>query len=226
MINRSKKIGDAAVTGRDLRNCLWCCTEVGRRPQRALSPKCRNNECRWQASTSGCTSPSDEETGLAINVKIFLRHFKYPVWISTMGIYTSKGMHKQLFIWVFNRSTYILTILITINVHKRESLSFAKYCFLFFVVQLTTHPFEAFRVTALLLFIVDSRNFPALRSQNSKSPIPVPMVKILPLKVTDRIPQPLLRLGIFLMAWKEMVKNIVQHISLSLDETRVKLNEY
>jgi hypothetical protein len=65
---------------------------------------------------------------------------------------------------------------------------------------LTTQPFEALRATALLLFMVDSRNFPARRSQKSKRPIPVPMVKMLPLKVTERIPHPLFREGIFLMA--------------------------
>jgi len=69
-----------------------------------------------------------------------------------------------------------------------------------FLCPLTTHPLDALKDTARLLFIVDSRNFAARMSQKRTSPIPVPMVKILPLKLTDRIPQPLLRLGIFLIA--------------------------
>ena len=69
--------------------------------------------------------------------------------------------------------------------------------------ELTIHPFEAFSDTALLLFIVDSRNFPARRSQNSMIPMPVPIVSMLPLKDTDRIPQPLFRDGIFLIAYKK-----------------------
>ncbi len=67
---------------------------------------------------------------------------------------------------------------------------------------LTIHPFDDLMLTALLLFMVDSRNFPALRSQKSMTPIPVPMVRMLPLKDTERMPQPLLREGIFLMAWE------------------------
>ena len=69
--------------------------------------------------------------------------------------------------------------------------------------ELTIHPFEAFSDTALLLFIVDSRNFPARKSQNSMIPMPVPIVSMLPLKDTDRIPQPLFRDGIFLIACKK-----------------------
>jgi len=38
------------------------------------------------------------------------------------------------------------------------------------------------------------------------------------LKVTDRIPQPLLRLGIFLMAWKEMEKIPAHRISLDSEQ--------
>ena len=65
---------------------------------------------------------------------------------------------------------------------------------------LTTHPLEALTLTALLLFIVESRNLPALKSQNKMSPIPVPIVSILPLNVTDRIPHPLFLEEIFFMA--------------------------
>ena len=64
---------------------------------------------------------------------------------------------------------------------------------------LTIHPFEAFSDTARLLFIVDSKNFPARKSQNSIIPMPVPIVSMLPLNDTERIPQPLLRDGIFLI---------------------------
>ena len=69
---------------------------------------------------------------------------------------------------------------------------------------LTNHPFVHLSVTALLLFMVDSRNFPALRSQKRSIPTPVPMVRRLPLKDTERMPQPLLREGIFLMAWTKI----------------------
>ena len=69
---------------------------------------------------------------------------------------------------------------------------------------LTIHPFEAFNDTARLLFMVDSKNFPALRSQNNIIPIPVPIVSILPLNDTDRIPQPLLREGIFLIFYETL----------------------
>ena len=48
--------------------------------------------------------------------------------------------------------------------------------------------------------MVDSRYFPALRSQNRSTPMPVPMVRMLSLKLTERMPQPLFREGIFLMA--------------------------
>ena len=44
--------------------------------------------------------------------------------------------------------------------------------------------------------MVDSRNLLALRSQKSIRPIPVPMVRMFPLKETLRIPQPELRDGI------------------------------
>ena len=68
-------------------------------------------------------------------------------------------------------------------------------------------------MTALFEFMVDSRNLQARRSQKSMRPIPggtqvlavpkcgappVPIVRMLPLKETDRIPQPELREGIFL----------------------------
>ena len=67
----------------------------------------------------------------------------------------------------------------------------------------TIQPLEVFRLTALFVFIVDSRNFPARRSQKSRSPIPVPIVRMLPLKLTERMPHPLFLLGIFLMAWRK-----------------------
>ena len=54
------------------------------------------------------------------------------------------------------------------------------------------------RISHLLEFMVLSRNLLALRSQNSMSPIPVPMVRMFPLKETERIPHPELRDGIFL----------------------------
>ena len=65
---------------------------------------------------------------------------------------------------------------------------------------LTNQPLLALRLTARLLFMVDSRNFCARRSQKSMMPIPVPMVRMLPLKDTDRMPHPLLRDGIFFTA--------------------------
>ena len=48
----------------------------------------------------------------------------------------------------------------------------------------------------LLEFMVDSRNLLALRSQKSIRPIPVPMVRMFPLKDTLRMPHPELRDGI------------------------------
>ena len=66
---------------------------------------------------------------------------------------------------------------------------------------LTTQPLEAFNVTALLVFIVDSRNFAALTSQNTMFPPPLPMVRIFPLNETDRILEPLFLDGIFFIAY-------------------------
>ena len=65
---------------------------------------------------------------------------------------------------------------------------------------LTTQPLEAFNVTALLVFMVDSRNFAARTSQNTMFPPPLPMVKIFPLNETDRILEPLFLDGIFFIA--------------------------
>ena len=59
----------------------------------------------------------------------------------------------------------------------------------------TVHPFEALSATARLLFIVDSRYFPALKSQKCIMPCPVPIDSILPLNETERIPQTLFRGG-------------------------------
>ncbi len=69
-----------------------------------------------------------------------------------------------------------------------------------FEYPLTTHPLDALKDTARLLFIVDSRNFAARMSQKRTSPIPVPIVSMFPLNETDRIPHPLFREGIFLIA--------------------------
>ena len=66
---------------------------------------------------------------------------------------------------------------------------------------LTTQPLEAFKVTALLVFIVDSRNFAARTSQNTMFPPPLPMVRIFPLNETDRILEPLFLDGIFFIAY-------------------------
>ena len=87
-------------------------------------------------------------------------------------------------------------------------------------ISLTIHPFEALSETARLLFIVDSRNFPARMSQKSTNPMPVPIVKMLPLNETDRMPQPLLREGIFLMAWKmpRKLTSILPSLTLALFE--------
>ena len=52
---------------------------------------------------------------------------------------------------------------------------------------LTTQPLEALRVTALLEFMVDSRNLEARRSQKSMRPMPVPIVRMFPLKDTDLV---------------------------------------
>lgn len=65
-------------------------------------------------------------------------------------------------------------------------------------MQITTHPLEDLRVTARLVFIVDSRNLPARKSQNKITPCPLPIVKMFPLKDTERILFPLFLEGIFL----------------------------
>ena len=59
----------------------------------------------------------------------------------------------------------------------------------------------------LLEFMVLSRNLLALRSQNSISPIPVPMVRMLPLKETDLMPHPEFRDGIFLTGCRVLLSN-------------------
>ena len=64
----------------------------------------------------------------------------------------------------------------------------------------TTQPLDALSVTALFVFIVESKNFPARKSQNKITPPPFPIVRIFPLKDTDLILEPLFRDGIFLIA--------------------------
>ena len=59
----------------------------------------------------------------------------------------------------------------------------------------------------LFEFIVDSRNLQALRSQNNMSPIPVPIVRIFPLKETLLMPQPLFLDDIFLTGWRVLLSN-------------------
>ena len=73
---------------------------------------------------------------------------------------------------------------------------------------LTTQPLEAFNVTALLVFIVDSRNFAALTSQNTMFPPPLPMVRIFPLNETDRILEPLFLDGIFFIAYYQKTNQV------------------
>lgn len=65
--------------------------------------------------------------------------------------------------------------------------------------QLTIHPLDALSVTALLVFMVDSSDFQALRSQKCTTPPPLPTVTMLPLKDTDRTFWPLPLEGIFLI---------------------------
>ena len=72
---------------------------------------------------------------------------------------------------------------------------------------LTVHPLDALSVTALLLFMVDSRNLPALKSQNSKVPTAVPMVRMFPLKDTDRMPPQFCLDEIFLTACNVLESN-------------------
>ena len=48
-----------------------------------------------------------------------------------------------------------------------------------------TQPLEALRVTAM--FMVDSRRLEARRSQKSMRPMPVPIVRMFPLKDTDLV---------------------------------------
>ena len=66
----------------------------------------------------------------------------------------------------------------------------------------TVHPFETRSDTARLLFMVDSKYFPALKSQKNISPCPVPIVKILPLNETERIPLAPFRDAMFLIFCK------------------------
>jgi len=66
------------------------------------------------------------------------------------------------------------------------------------VSSLCTQPLDALRVTALLEFMVDSKNLQARRSQKSIRPMPVPIVRMFPLKETLRMPHPEFREGIFL----------------------------
>ena len=93
--------------------------------------------------------------------------------------------------------------------HCSTILKYQLRTYYIYFIFLTIHPFEAFNDTARLLFIVDSKYFPALKSQNNMIPMPVPIVSILPLNDTERIPQPLFRDGMFLIFYKiyYLVKN-------------------
>ena len=55
--------------------------------------------------------------------------------------------------------------------------------------------------------MVDSRNLHARKSQNNIRPMPVPIVRIFPLKETLLIPQPELRDGIFLTGCSVLLSN-------------------
>ena len=70
------------------------------------------------------------------------------------------------------------------------------------ITVLTTHPLEALRVTARFVFMVDSRCFWALTSQKSTTPLPFPIVRMLPWKETERMLLCPFRDVIFLTACK------------------------
>ena len=69
---------------------------------------------------------------------------------------------------------------------------------------LTTQPLEALRDTALFVFIVDSKCLPALTSQKSTTPLPLPIVRMLPWNETERILLWPFRDVIFFTAWNSM----------------------